>query len=122
MFAVAVCLVAAALPPDPVSLAGEYDGTGTDVQGRVYTVLVNIRPEGDAYRVWWTAADGQEFVGVGLRTGRQLAVSWAGRATEGKVFVGLTVYQVGTDGTLVGRWTMFGAKGLVRTETLRPAA
>lgn len=121
MFAVAVCLVAAPLA-DPVRLAGEYDGAGTDVHGRPYQVQVHIRPEGDAYRVWWTGPDGQEFVGVGLRDGRRLAVSWAGKATEGRVYVGLTVYHVRPDGSLEGRWTMFGAKGIVRTETLRPAA
>ncbi len=115
----AACLLLFAA--DPVKLAGEYDGTGTDVLGKPYTVQVKIRPDGDAYRVWWTAPDGQELVGVGLHTGRQLAVSWTGRATEGRVFVGLTVYQVRPDGTLVGRWTMFGARGVVRSETLRPA-
>ena len=119
MFAVAVCLL---MTPDPIRLTGEYDGVGTDVAGRAYRTQVRIQPDGDAYRVWWTAPDGKELVGVGLRTGRQLAVSWTGRADAGKVFVGLTVYQVKPDGTLDGRWTMFGAKGIVRTETLRPAA
>lgn len=119
MIAFAACLL---LSADPVKLAGEYDGTGTDVAGKPYSVQVRIQPDGDAYRFWWTAPGGQELVGVGLRTGRQVAVSWTGRASEGKVFVGLTVYEVRPDGTLVGRWTMFGAKGVVRSETLRPAA
>lgn len=121
MFAVAICLLAAPFA-DSVRLGGEYDGTGTDVRGQPYSVLVKIQPEGAAYRVWWTGPDGQEYVGVGLQDGRQLAVSWAGKATEGRVYVGLTVYHVRPDGTLEGRWTMFGAKGIVRTETLRPAA
>lgn len=122
MFTVAVCLVAVAPLIEPVRLAGEYDGTGTDGRGRKYVVQVKIRPEGATYRVWWTSPGGQEFVGVGLRTGRQLAVSWAGKAADGKVFVGLTVYTVRRDGTLVGRWTVLGANGQIQTETLRPAA
>lgn len=118
--AAAACLLL--LAADPVKLAEEYDGAGTDVAGNPYTVQVTIRPDGEAYRVWWTAPGGQELVGVGLRTGRQLAVSWTGRAAEGKVFVGLTVYDVRPDGILVGRWTMFGARGVIRGETLRPAS
>ena len=122
MLAVAACLVLCSPSVEPVRLAGDYDGVGTDLPGRAYRVSVRIRAEGAAYRVWWAGPGGQEFVGVGLRTGRQLVVSWAGKAADGRVFVGLTVYTLRADGSLAGRWTMIGAGGQVRAETLRPAA
>jgi hypothetical protein len=121
MMTLAACLLSLSVA-DPVRLAGEYDGAGCDFDGKPYTVRLVIAADGEAFRVSWTGPGGRPFVGVGLRTGRQLAVSWAGRADEGRVWVGLTVYTVLPDGTLDGRWTTVNGKGRVRSEVLRPAA
>jgi hypothetical protein len=34
----------------------------------------------------------------------------------------MTVYEVKKDGRLDGKWTMLGARGVVRTEVLLPSA
>ena len=113
--------VAVRADPETAKIAGEYDGEGTDIKGQKYKVAVKVEEEGDAYRVTWKTPDGQEFVGVGIRTGRLLSVGWAGQQGP-RVIVGTTVYEVKKDGSLDGKWTMLGAKGVVRTEKLRPSA
>ena len=40
----------------------------------------------------------------------------------GAARLGMTVYEIKKDGSLDGKWTMLGAKGVVRTEKLLPAA
>jgi hypothetical protein len=107
--------------PETVKIAGDYDGEGTDIKGQKYKVVVRIDPEGDAYRVTWKTPDRQEFVGVGIRTGKLLSVGWAGQQGP-RVTIGMTVYEIKKDGTLDGKWTMLGAKGVVRTEKLMPSA
>ena len=110
---------AAADPPPDDRLPGTYVGTGTDVQGGDYRVTVKIEKEKDAYNVKWASPTGQTWVGVGVRTGDRLSVGWAGKTAKG-VMVGVMVYEVQKDGTLAGTWTILGAKGVVRTETLTP--
>ncbi|HVK09017.1 MAG TPA: hypothetical protein VM597_09600 [Gemmataceae bacterium] len=107
--------------PETARITGEYDGDGTDIKGQKYKVQVKIEQEGDAYRVTWRTPDGQDFVGAGIRTGKILSVGWAGQQGP-RVIVGMTVYEIKKDGTLDGKWTMLGAKGVVRTETLLPSA
>ncbi len=113
--------VAMKADPETAKITGEYDGDGTDIKGQKYKVQVKIEQEGDAYRVTWKTPDGQEFVGAGIRTGKLLSVGWAGQQGP-RVIVGMTVYEVKKDGSLDGKWTMLGAKGVVRTETLLPSA
>lgn len=112
---------AAKADPETAKITGEYDGDGTDIKGQKYKVQVKIEQEGDTYRVTWKTPDGQEFVGAGIRTGKLLSVGWAGQQGP-RVIVGMTVYEVKKDGSLDGKWTMLGAKGVVRTEKLLPAA
>jgi hypothetical protein len=112
---------ARAADPETVKIAGEYDGEGTDIKGEKYRVAVKIEEEGEAYRVTWKTRDGQEFVGVGIRTGKMLSVGWAGQQGQ-RVIIGTTVYEIQKDGTLAGKWTMLGAKGAVRAEKLFPSA
>ena len=111
-----------AQPADPETsrITGEYEGDGVDIKGQKYRTRVTITTEGDAYRVAWKTPDGQEFVGVGVRDGRKLSVGWAGQAPKG-VLLGVMVYEAGKDRKLSGKWTMLGAKGVVRTEELTPA-
>ena len=92
-----------------------------DIKGQKYRVAVVIEEEKDTFKFTWKTPDGQTFIGVGIRTGRSVAVSWAGQQGM-KIIVGLTVYEVKKDGSMEGKWTMLGAKGVVRTETLTPSA
>lgn len=110
----------AAGDPETASIDGEYAGDGVDIQGQKYRTTVEVSKEKDAYQFKWTTA-GQTFLGVGIRTGKLVSVSWVGRQPAG-VIVGITVFEVKKDGSLAGRWTMLGARGVVRTETLTPTA
>ena len=116
----AVASACAAGDPETAKIAGSYAARGEDVNGQKYTATVEIREEGEAYRLTWKYADGAEFVGVGVRTGKQLSVGWAGQLGD-KVMVGVMVYEVKKNGSLDGKWTILGAKGKVRTETLAPS-
>lgn len=106
--------------PEKVKIVGNYDAAGKDISGKDYTATVAITEEGDAYRVEWTMPDGGGFLGIGIRSGKTLSVSWAGQQQRG-VIVGIMVYEIQKGGTLEGKWTMLGSKGVVRTETLKPA-
>jgi hypothetical protein len=122
--AVIFCLfsvVALGADPETSPITGDYEGDGTDIKGQKYRVSVVIEEEKDAFKVTWKTPDGQSFIGVGIRSGKMLSVSWAGQQGT-KIVVGLTVYEVKKDGSLSGKWTMIGAKGVVRTETLTPSA
>jgi hypothetical protein len=120
VFALSVPVVKAA-DPETAKIAGEYAGEGTDIRGQKYKVTVTVEEEGDAYRVTWKTPEGQQFVGVGIRTGKMLSVGWAGQQGP-RVIIGTTVYEVKRDGSLDGKWTMLGAKGVVRSEKLAPLA
>lgn len=106
--------------PETAKITGTYTARGEDINGQKYTATVEIEEEGEAYRVTWHYRDGAEFVGVGVRTGKQLSVSWAGQLGS-KVMVGVMVYEVKKNGSMDGKWTILGAKGRVRTETLAPS-
>jgi hypothetical protein len=117
----ALAPTAQAADPETVDIVGTYDGNGTDIQGGKYKVTVKIEGEGDAFKFTWTTPGGQKFFGAGIRTGKLVSVGWAGEQGT-KVVVGITVYEVQKDGSLKGKWTMLGAKGTVKTETITPSA
>jgi hypothetical protein len=96
------------------SVAGKYDCAGEDTDGTAYTATVTIKKKGDAYAVEWELADGQKFVGVGVLTGRTLAVSWVNQR-----MIGVMAYTVEKDGSLNGTWSALGdPKGRVAKEKL----
>lgn len=106
--------------PETAKIAGSYTAAGEDINGLKYTATVEVEEEGDAYRVTWKYKDGAEFIGVGVRTGRLLSISWAGQVGN-RVMVGVMVYEVKKNGAMEGKWTILGAKGRIRTETLSPS-
>ncbi len=102
--------------PDEVDIAGIYDCAGTEMDGNRYTARVEIRRVGDAYAVSWTKGTTPMHVGVGLRKGNVLSVSFANPG-----MAGIAVYQIEKDRKLQGEWTELGGIGVVRTESLAPA-
>ena len=120
LFLLAAASVALAGDPETAKIAGSYTARGEDINGQKYTATVEIEEEGEAYRVTWHYRDGAEFIGIGIRTGKQLSVSWAGQLGN-KVMVGVMVYEVKKNGSMEGKWTILGAKGRVRAETLAPS-
>ncbi len=100
---------------DEPDIAGVYDCQGTEMDGNKYTAKVEIRRVGDAYAVSWAKGGGLMAVGVGLRRGNVLSVSFTN-----KEMGGIAVYTVAKDRTMAGEWTEVGGIGLLRSELLAP--
>jgi hypothetical protein len=104
----------------PTDLDGVYESRGTNPDGTEYRGAVHILRQGDRFLVAWMIprAAGEALlleltsVGVGIRTGDTLAVSYVTSKA-----LGVATYQIGHDGQLVGRWTTDGDDE-VHSETL----
>ncbi len=105
----ALALPAAA---DPIPLPGIYECQGTGADGRVYRGAVIIEPDGNRFLVQWYVAAELTAVGLGIRDGDMLAVSFFS-ADNG----GVVLYRI--DGArLVGHWSAPLSDGQVFEETL----
>lgn len=98
--------------PDSSDLPGIYECQGTGADGRPYRGAVIIEPDGSRFVVRWIIASELTAVGVGIREGNMLAVSFFGPDSGGVV-----LYRI--DGQkLVGHWSAPLAAGQVFEETL----
>src|SRR5262245_52739699 len=98
---------AAATPaePEPAALAGVYECQGTGADGRAYRGAVVIEPDGKRFVLQWYMAAELSAIGVGVREGDMLAVSFFGPESGGVV-----LYRI--DGQrLVGHWSAPLANG-----------
>lgn len=86
------------------SLAGEYDGTGKNPDGKEYKVKLTVEPAGNLYHFVWS----NNSEGVGVKRGNNVAVGIGGARC------GFVVYQAGSDGSLDGIW---GGGGSDKTGT-----
>jgi hypothetical protein len=105
---------AAAAPadPEPPALAGVYECQGIGADGRPYRGAVVIEPDGQRFVLQWYMSAELSAVGVGIREGNMLAVSFFGPGSGGVV-----LYRI--DGQrLVGQWSAPPANGQVFEETL----
>jgi hypothetical protein len=91
-------------------LSGVYLCEGHNPDGSPYTGIVEIAAVGETYLVHWTLPD-SEVMGVGIRRGDTLSVSYFGGTPA------LAVYKSDGD-RLDGEWTMGGAEGAVFSEIL----
>jgi hypothetical protein len=104
--------VAPAATPEPAELAGVYECQGTGADGRPYRGAVVIEPDGDRFLLQWYTSAQLTAVGLGIREGDMLAVSFFS-ADAG----GIVLYRV--DGQrLVGHWSAPLTNGQVFEETL----
>jgi hypothetical protein len=95
-------------------ISGVYDCRGVNGDGTPYHGLVVIAKHRDAYQVRWTFSPEQSAVGLGIRKGNALAVSYYGGTP------GVVLYDIHEkDKELIGRWTVPGAGGVVASETLK---
>jgi hypothetical protein len=96
----------------PVPLAGIYECQGTGADGRVYRGAVIIEPDGNRFLVQWYVASELTAVGIGIRDGDMLAVSFFS-ADNG----GVVLYRI--DGAkLAGHWSAPLSDGEIFEETL----
>jgi len=95
-------------------VVGEYSGAGTNPGGEgSYTCDVTITKSGPAYGVQWFFEGQLGYEGVGLMKNGLFCVGYASSGGYGVV-----VYEVQTDGSLLGIWATPGFDGL-GSETLK---
>jgi hypothetical protein len=105
---------AAAMPPggDPSPLPGFYECIGTGADGQAYRGAVIIEPDGDRFFVQWFIAAKRTAIGLGIRDGDMLAVSFYS-ADAG----GIVLYRI-QGARLVGHWSAPLTDGQLFEETL----
>jgi hypothetical protein len=113
----AVAVPAAA---EPAALPGIYECHGVGADGREYRGAVVIEPDGNRFLLQWYISPELTAVGLGIREGDVLAVSFFSTDAGGVV-----LYRI--DGQrLVGHWSAPLTNGQVFEETLtrmaKPAA
>ena len=113
-------LFAQAADPAPAApaagLPGVYECQGMGADGRAYRGAVIIEPDGNRFVLQWYVASQLTAIGLGIREGNMLAVSFFGADAGGVV-----LYRI--DGTrLVGQWSAPVANGQVYEETLTRVA
>jgi hypothetical protein len=94
-----------ALIPD---IQGEYEISGTDLEGNTYSGTLTITPQGDVYQLTWTFDDGTAE-GVGVLLGNTLMVGFGGEGCA------VNAYSVSPD-AMDGLWAVYGRDSL-GTET-----
>jgi hypothetical protein len=113
-------LFAQTAEPDPAApaaeLPGVYECQGISADGRAYRGAVIIQSDGNRYVLQWYVAAQLTAIGLGIRDGDALAVSFFGADTGGVI-----LYRI--DGTrLIGQWSAPVTAGQVFEETLRRVA
>jgi hypothetical protein len=86
------------------SLAGEYDATGKNPDGKEYKAKLTVEPAGNLYHFVWS----NNSEGVGIKRGNNVAVGIGGARC------GFVTYQVQSNGSLDGIW---GGGGSDKTGT-----
>jgi hypothetical protein len=97
---------------EPAALAGVYECQGMGADGRQYRGAVIIEPDGHRFLLQWYISAELTAVGLGIREGDMLAVSFFSADAGGVV-----LYRI--DGQrLVGHWSAPLTNGQVFEETL----
>jgi hypothetical protein len=105
---------AAAAPPaaDPAKIPGVYECRGMGADGRPYQGAVIIEPDGERFFVQWIVGAQRAAIGLGIRDGDMLAVSFYS-ADAG----GIVLYRIEGE-RLVGHWSAPLTDGQLFEETL----
>jgi hypothetical protein len=99
-------------------ITGYYTCRGRDGKGQEYTGVAVISKQKEVYIVQWTIGVGSAFIGLGIRQGDMLAVSWAIPGDKMGVVRGINLYHIEPGPRLVGQWATLPGNGLINTETL----
>ena len=105
---------AAAMPAaaEPAALPGVYECRGIGADGRQYRGAVVIEPDGNRFVLQWYISAELAAVGLGIREGDVLAVSFFSADAGGVVLYRIDGQQ------LVGHWSAPLTNGQVFEETL----
>jgi hypothetical protein len=86
--------------PPPPNIAGKYNIVGANPNGSTYRGLLEVIKHGEVYQFRWNA--GRQYDGVGVQNGSVVAAAFAS-GSNGKG-CGVVDYDIGSDGTLDGKW------------------
>ena len=81
---------------------GDYQCTGKNSNGAIYTGKINISKRGQGYFLTWTIG-GSTHHGVAIKRGNVLASSWSPSPNQH----GLVVYKIKSGGQLKGLWSQY---------------
>lgn len=98
-------------------ITGYYSCEGEDSNGKRYKGVAMIVKKNDIYVVSWTVGIGSNFVGIGIRKGENLAISWALTSKKG-VIRGVNLYKIEPGPRLTGSWATLPGDGFLQHETL----
>ena len=113
----ALAAAALALSPAPAKAQrnGLYDVRGVNPDGSPYTGQMIVQQVGLAsWRVAWQIGENR-FEGYGMSAGPVFSIGFILGERPG-----IAIYQVGSDGSMTGQWTLIGSSA-IGTENLAPA-
>ena len=95
------------------TVGGSYNVQGTNPNGSTYGGTVQITPTGSSCRITWQTGSTSSS-GICMLANKAFAASYILQGQQG-----LVVYELKSDGSLRGWWTIAGQEG-VGTENLYP--
>ena len=81
-------------------LAGDYDATGKNPNGKEYKEKLTVESAGNLYKFSWS----NNTEGLGIKQGDNVAVGIGGARC------GFVAYEIKSDGTLDGIWGGYGSE------------
>lgn len=112
LLSITLPLSSSAQSPETGDLAGVYVCDGINPDGSPYKGIVQIAKYRDAFQVQWSFNHEVSAIGIGIRSGNVLAVTYFSGLP------GVVAYRIEKGSKLVGEWTVAGADGTLFTETL----
>jgi hypothetical protein len=104
---------------DVGDITGFYACRGRDGKGGGYTGVAVVSKQKEIYLVQWTLGLGTApFIGVGIRQGDTLAVSWVMKDDKTGMVRGINLYRIEPGPRLVGQWATLPGNGIINSETL----
>ena len=95
-------LISTAQPAISQPLVGNYQCTGKNSNGAIYTGEINISKRGEGYFLTWTIGDSTHH-GVAIKRGKVLASSWSPNPN----LHGVVIYEIESRGRLKGLWSHY---------------
>ena len=95
------------------AFSGTYAITGKNPGVGSYKGTLTIAARGDVYDVHW-AIGAAQYGGIGVANADGLAVAYTG---TDRAWVGVMSYKQKPDGSLEGRWAVYGGKTTLGSET-----
>jgi hypothetical protein len=108
-------LLLVSAPAFAKSFAGTYSVSGSGPGVAAYTGTLTVKAREDVYDVLWTIGSAQ-YGGIGVPNGDGLSVAYTG---ADKAWIGVMSYKQKSDGSLDGKWAVYGGKATLGTETAK---